>query len=91
VPEVKIYQVEDLDMLPPNVKGLVLLDNATAHPSESVLYTQDGNFRCMCLPKTTKHIIQALDQGIILATERLHRKRFLGEVMIVLEDKTEES
>jgi hypothetical protein len=32
---------------------------------------------------------QPLDQGIILVTERLHN-RILGEVMIVLEHKTEE-
>jgi hypothetical protein len=68
-----------------------MLGNVPAHPSESDLCTQNVNVRCMFLPKNTTSIIQPLDQGIILALKRLYRKRFLEEVMIVLEDETDES
>jgi hypothetical protein len=45
----------------------------------------------MFLPINTISIIQLLDQGIILATKRLYRKRFLEEVMVVLEGEADES
>jgi hypothetical protein len=36
-------------------------------------------------------IMQPLDQGIIPVKKRLYRKRFLEEVMFMLEDETDES
>jgi hypothetical protein len=41
VPEVKRYQIGNLGIPPQNVKVLLLLDNAPAYPSESVLWAQD--------------------------------------------------
>jgi hypothetical protein len=91
MPQVKTYQIGDLGIPTQNLKALLLLNNAPAHSSESVLCTQDGNFRCRFLRKNTSSIIQPLDQGIILATKRLYRERFLEEVMVVLEVESEES
>jgi hypothetical protein len=44
----------------------------------------------MFLPKNTTLIIQPLVQGLILATKRVYRKRFLDDAMVVLEDETDE-
>jgi hypothetical protein len=66
LPEIKIYQIEDLGIPPKNIKALLLLDSAPAHTSESVLCTQEGNFGCMFLPKNTTSIIQPLDQGVVV-------------------------
>lgn len=89
VPAVKKFQGEELGIPPEYVKCLLLLDNAPAHPSENILCSEDGKFRCMFLPKNTS-LIQPMDQGIILATKRIYRKKFLEEVMVILMDKDNE-
>lgn len=87
VPEVRKFQTEVMDIPPQETRALLLLDNAPAHPSETILVTQDGKYTCMFLPKNTTSLIQPMDQGIILATKRLYRRKFLQEVMVVLEDE----
>lgn len=39
----------------------------------------------MFLSKDTRSIIQPMDKGIFLAAKRIYRKRFLNEVVVVLE------
>jgi hypothetical protein len=43
------------------------------------------------LPKNTTSVIRLLDQGVIIASDWLYRKRFLVEVLVVLDNKTDEN
>nr|XP_022906052.1 tigger transposable element-derived protein 7-like [Onthophagus taurus] len=84
IPAVRKFQEEKLEIPPDDVKCLLLLDNAPAHPSENILRSHDGQFNCMFLPKDTTSIIQPMDQEIILVTKRIYRRKFLDELMVVL-------
>ncbi|XP_022913914.2 tigger transposable element-derived protein 7-like [Onthophagus taurus] len=86
IPAVRKFQEKKLEIPPDDVKCLLLLHNSLAHPSENVLRSEDDKFICMFFPKNTTSMIQPMDQGIILATKRIYRRKFLDEVM-VLEDE----
>ena len=86
VPEIIRHQTDALKIPLDRVKALILLDNAPAHPVESELVGHHGRIRCLFLPPNTTALIQPMDQGIIVATKRLYRRRFLEEVMVVFED-----
>ena len=45
VPAVRKFQEEVLKIDPKDVKALLILDNAPAHPSESTLVSHDGKIR----------------------------------------------
>ena len=83
VPEIVRHQVDDLKIARDRVKALILLDNAPAHPAKGQLVGYHGRIRCLFLPPNTTSLIQPMDQGIIVATKRLYRRRFLEEVMVV--------
>ena len=87
VPEVIRYQTEDLKIPHDEVKALLLLDNAPAHPSDKSLVAHNGRIRVLYLPANTTSIIQPMDQGVIVSAKRMYRKRFLNEVMVVLEEE----
>lgn len=87
VPEVRRYQEEELKFPPEEVKALLLLDNAPAHPSEEKLITTDGKIRVMFLPPNTTSLIQPMDQGVISACKRRYQRRYLSEVLVVIEDE----
>lgn len=87
IPTVRNFQEKKLGIPPEEVKCLLILDNAPAHPSENILRSEDGNFNSMFLPKNTTSLIQPMDQGIILATKRIYRRKFLDEVMVVLQNE----
>ena len=53
VPEIRRYQDTSLNIPADDVKALVLLDNAPAHPSSDVLQSADGKIKAMFLPKNT--------------------------------------
>lgn len=90
VPAVRKFQEEELAIQPEDVKCLLLLDNASAHSSENILCSEDGKFSCMFLPKDTS-IIQPMEQGIILATKRIYRKKFINEIMAEVEENEEDT
>ncbi|KAK3884886.1 hypothetical protein Pcinc_010860 [Petrolisthes cinctipes] len=87
--EIVRFQTETLGIPCDQVKALMLLDNASAHPCERELVGENGRIGCLFLPPNTTSILQPMDQGIIAATKCLYRRKFLGEVMVVLEDDDE--
>ena len=72
VPSVKKY-LRDNKL---SYKALLLLDNATSHPSSDVLRSSDGNIMAMYLPPNTTSLIQPMDQGVLVTVKR-HYKRAL--------------
>ena len=48
----------------------LLLDNAPAHPEESVLTSSDKTIKTMFLPPNTTALIQPMDQGVLEALKR---------------------
>ena len=72
---------------PDDVKALLLLDNAPAHPSADKLVSADGRIRVMYLPANTTSLIQPMDQGVISACKRRYQRRYLNEVMVVIENE----
>ena len=87
VPEVRRYQENVLKLHPDDVKALLLLDNAPAHPSADKLVSADGRIRVMYLPANTTSLIQPMDQGVISACKRRYQRRYLNEVMVVIENE----
>jgi hypothetical protein len=71
------------------MKALVILGSTSLHPYEDPVLKY-GKFKCIFLPKNTTSGIQPMDQGVILAAKRDCRKRFLSEIIVVLEDEDEE-
>ena len=69
------------------VKAVLLLDNAPAHPNAEKLVSNDGKIKCVFLPPNTTSILQPMDQGVIVACKRQYKKKFLEEVVVVLEDE----
>ena len=55
------------------VKALLLLDNAPAHPSDKSLVAHNGRIRVLYLPANTTSIIQPMDQGVIVSAKRMYR------------------
>ena len=85
VPSVKKHQIEDLKIPPDQVKAILLFDNAPAHPSGEELVSGDGRIRVMFLPPNTTSLVQPMDQGIISVMKRRYVRRYLEEVLVVLE------
>ena len=86
VHEIKRHQMEDLKIPEEDVKAILLLDNASAYPSEEELVSECGNIRAMFLPPNTTSVIQPMDQGIISVLKRRYTRRYLDEVLVILED-----
>ena len=59
-----------LKTAPENVKALLILDNAPAHPSESVLVSDDGHIRVMFLPPNIDISNTAYGSGHNFSTEK---------------------
>ena len=89
VPEIRSYQEHGLNIPEDDVKALVLLDNAPAHPSSDVLQSADGKIKAMFLPKNTTSLIQPMDQGVICAFKRRYQRKYLNEVLVVLESEAD--
>ena len=60
VPEVRNYQEKVLGIPPNELRALLLLDNAPAHPCEDRLKTDDGKIRVEFLPPNTTSLIQPM-------------------------------
>lgn len=84
VPAVRKYQKEVLKVAAEDVKAILLLDNAPAHPSEDELISADGRIRVMFLPPNTTSLVQPMNQGIICAMKRHYTRRYLDEVLVIL-------
>ena len=65
-------------------KALLLMDNASSHPSIEELCSQDGLIKTMFLPTNTTSLIQPMDQGVLYNLKRRY-KRHLLEKMILYE------
>ncbi|KAG0726965.1 Tigger transposable element-derived protein 7 [Chionoecetes opilio] len=86
VPDIINFQTEVLHYSRDRVRAL-LLDNAPAHPVESELVGDKGHIRVLYLPPNMTSLIQPMDQGIIMAMKRLYRRRFLEQVMVVIDEE----
>lgn len=60
-----------------DMKAVLLLDNAPAHPSSATLSSKDGRIKAMFLPPNTTSTIQPMDQGVIESTKRHYRNLYL--------------
>uniref|UniRef100_A0A0K0EBY7 HTH CENPB-type domain-containing protein n=1 Tax=Strongyloides stercoralis TaxID=6248 RepID=A0A0K0EBY7_STRER len=81
VPEVKEFlKSKELPQ-----KAVLLLDNASSHPTESILKTSDGFMVAKFLSPSVTSLIQPMDQGVISAMKRLYRSGFL--MTLVEEDE----
>ena len=79
VPAVKKHMSEKC--LP--VKALLLLDNAPAHPNESILLSSDKSIKAMFLPPNTTALIQPMDQGVLESLKRRYRKSLLRKLLLL--------
>jgi hypothetical protein len=84
IPDVQHYKTDVLKIPSHEIKVVLLLDNAPAHPNAERLGSRDGRIKCFFLPPNTTSLIQPMDQGVIVACKRLYKKKFLEEVMVVL-------
>lgn len=64
------------------VKGLLLLDNAPAHPDASILVSKEGTIKGMFLPANSTALVQPMDQGVLEAVKRRYRKALLQRLLL---------
>ena len=84
------YQEDVLHIPPDEVKAILLLDNAPAHPHADKLVSRDGRIRVVFLPPNTTSLIQPMDQGVVMATKRIYTRKHLDEVLVVIPDEDDE-
>ena len=87
IPEARNFQEKVLHIAPEDVKAVLLLDNAPAHPHADKLVSADGRIRALFIPPNTASLIQPMDQGVIVACKRLYMRKYLNEVLVVIEDE----
>ena len=68
------------------VKAILLLDNATAHPSTDVLQSSDKSVTAMYLPANTTSLIQPMDQGVLETIKRHYKRDLLRKLQLLDED-----
>ena len=81
------YQEDVLHIPPDEVKAILLLDNAPAHPHADKFVSQDGRVKAVFLPSNTTALIQPMDQGVIMTTKRIYTRKYLDEVLVVIPDE----
>ena len=91
VPAVWKNQKEVLTLAANDVQAVIILDNAPAHPSEEKLVRRVGAIKVFYLPPNTTSFIQPMDQGVISAIKRHYIRRYLNEVLGVIEDDETET
>ena len=91
VPSVRKYQEQNLNTQPEDVRALLLVDNASCHPTGDLLSTADGKIKVMFLPANTTSLVQPMDQGIIHTCKRLYRKKQMEDVLVVVDEDSEEA
>ena len=85
VPAVRIYQ-EVLNISPDEVRTILILNNAPAHPSEDTLFSGDGKIKVLFMPPNTTLILKPMDQGVISTIKRHYIRCYLDEVLVVIKD-----
>ena len=88
-PAVRQHQA-NYGVVPDEVKAVLLLDNAPAHPATTKLCSKDGRIKAMFLPPNTTSLIQPMDQGVIESTKRHYRNFYLQQCLVVMEDGMDE-
>ena len=83
VPAVIKFQTEVLKLKPEDIKAVLLLDNAPAHPAAEQLVSLCGRIKVLYLPPNTTSVVQPMDQGVISALKRRYIKKYLDEVLAV--------
>ena len=77
---VSIIQKKLVDMgLEP--RGVLLLDNCSAHPKKSELVSKDGKVVAKFLPPNVTALIQPIDQGILVSIKRRYKMKILEELV----------
>ena len=76
-----------LRIAPEEAKALLLLDNAPAHPDAEQLVCADGKIRTMFLPPNANTIIQPMDLGVIVSCKLFYQRKYLDEVIVVIEEE----
>ena len=85
VPDVRHYRKIMLRIAPEEAKALLLLDNAPAHRDAEKLACADGKIPMMLHPPSTTLIIQPMDLGVIVSCKRSYQRKYLDEVLLVIE------
>ena len=78
------HQENVLCIAPEEVKAL-LLDNAPVHPDPENIVSADDNICTMFLPPNATSIIQPMDLGVIESCKRFYQRKYLDEVLVVIE------
>ena len=65
----------------PEVKFLLLVDNAPSHPSAEILNSIDSQFEIMFLPPNVTPLIQPMDEDVIENLKRHFRKNLLRQLI----------
>ena len=65
------------------------MDNAVAQPSSGLLQSADRRIKVIFLPKNTTSLIQPMNQGAISAFKRRYQRKYLDEVLVVLETEAD--
>ena len=86
VPALCIYQEEVLKISPDVGRAILILDNASVHPSENILSSGDGKIKVLSMLSNTTSSLQPMDEGVISAIKRHYIRRYLDEVLVVIED-----
>ncbi|XP_028966368.1 jerky protein homolog-like [Galendromus occidentalis] len=65
---------------------LLILDNAPSHPPLTTMETKNGKFTVTFLPPNVTAILQPMDQGVIVALNRLYRKQLMFRMLCLIEN-----
>lgn len=90
IPSVRQFQEEHLNIPTDEVKALLILDNAPAHPLPEKLVSDDGNIRCLFLPPNVTSLLQPMDQGVIAACKKIYVRKYLQEVLVVTPEEEDD-
>ena len=90
IPEVRRYQEDVLHIPPDEVKAILLLDNAPAHPHADKLVSRDGRIKIVFLPPNTTTLIQPMEQRVVMEAKRLYTRMYLDEVLVVIPEEEDE-
>lgn len=82
-PAVRLFQTTKKGKTRQEVRAILLLDNAPAHPSVRELRSPDGRIRVEFLPANTTSLIQPMDQSVIQSFKNHYRRLMLDQVLVV--------
>ena len=63
------------------LRGVLLLDNCSAHPNESELVSKDDKVVAKFLPPNVTALIQPMDQGILVSIKHRYKRKILEELV----------